>query len=389
MTDNVKNDFLKKIEWRFYSYLVQYQLAKYDDEIIGKEVSANHNTVAYLSTLRIDRIAREKKKALLKAEAQYTKSVSDELNQKVAEKMENIVNSEGLIQKKYIDLPAIIFGLIERLYMKSTSLSQLEFYINDVSWLNRQLIDTLKHPYFSKQLQKSRVKIDTLRSTLGILGEDNLKYFIPKYIVEQNIPKDSSFPLIGRKLFEHSLMTGSACYYLAKNSEKKVNPYVAYTSGLFHELGAIILFRMYLDTFEQVWQEELKLARENVQQKRFNTISKIEPCRKHLRKMFYEHSRRFTGIVAKDFYFERLPLGNVLERFCNRNPLDENGERDTISEYVDILEKANIYAEAQELFDVKLINEKNKAQLVLSKNISKEELTLLSSRNLKNFIEPN
>ena len=212
MTDNVKNDFLKKIEWRFYSYLVQYQLAKYDDEIIGKEVSANHNTVAYLSTLRIDRIAREKKKALLKAEAQYTKSVSDELNQKVAEKMENIVNSEGLIQKKYIDLPAIIFGLIERLYMKSTSLSQLEFYINDVSWLNRQLIDTLKHPYFSKQLQKSRVKIDTLRSTLGILGEDNLKYFIPKYIVEQNIPKDSSFPLIGRKLFEHSLMTGSACY---------------------------------------------------------------------------------------------------------------------------------------------------------------------------------
>lgn len=390
MTDNLKNDFLQKIEWRFYSYLVQYQLAKYDDDIIGKEVSANHNSVAYLSTLRVDRIAREKKKALLKAEIEYTKSISNELNQKVAEKMENVVNNESLIQKKYIEFPAIIFGLIEKLYMKSTSLSQLEFYINDISWLNRQLIDTLKHPYFSKQLQKSnRVKIDSLRSTLGILGEDNLKYFIPKYIVEQNIPKDSSFPLIGRKLFEHSLMTGTACFHLAKNSKLKINPYIAYTSGLFHELGAIILFRMYLDTFEQVWQEELKLARENIQQKRFNTISKIEPCRKHLRKMFFEHSRRFTGIVSKDFYFERLPLGKVLQRFCNRNSLDENGARDIISDYVDILEKANIYAEAEELFDVKLINEKNKAQLVLSKNITKEELVLLSSNNLKSFIEPN
>ena len=86
MTENLKNDFLQKIEWRFYSYLVQYQLAKYDDDIIGQEVSANHNSVAYLSTLRVDRIAREKKKALLKAEIEYTKSISNELNQKVAEK---------------------------------------------------------------------------------------------------------------------------------------------------------------------------------------------------------------------------------------------------------------------------------------------------------------
>ena len=65
MTNNTKNDFLQKIEWRFYSYLVKYQLAKYDDEIIGQEVSMNHNSAAYLSNLRVDRIAREKKKAAL------------------------------------------------------------------------------------------------------------------------------------------------------------------------------------------------------------------------------------------------------------------------------------------------------------------------------------
>lgn len=390
MTNNTKNDFLQKIEWRFYSYLVKYQLAKYDDEIIGQEVSMNHNSAAYLSNLRVDRIAREKKKVLLKAEIEYTQSISNELNQKVSERMESIISNESLIQKKYIDFPSIIFGLIEKLYMKSTSLSQLEFYVNDISWLNRQLIDTLKHPYFSKQLQKSsRVKIDSLRSTLGILGEDNLKYFIPKYIVEHNIPKDSSFPLIGRKLFEHSLMTGTACYLLADHSESKINPYIAYTSGLFHELGAIILFKMYLDTFEQIWQEELKLARENIQQKRFNTISKIEPCRKHLRKMFFEYSRKFTGIVAKEFYSDRLPIGKILQRFCDRNTLNKNGERDIISDYVDILEKANIYSEAQELLEVKLINENNKIQLVSSKNITKEELKLLSSYNLKSFIEPN
>lgn len=390
MTNNTKNEFFKKIEWRFYSYLVKYQLAKYDDDMIGEEVSLNYNSAAFLSNLRVDRIAREKKKALLKAEIEYTQSVSNELNQKVSERMEEIISNESLIQKKYIDFPAIIFSLIEKLYMKSTSISQLEFYINDISWLNRQLIDTLKHPYFSKQLKKSsRVKIDSLGSTLGILGEDNLKYFIPKHIIEQNIPKDSSFPLIGRKLFEHSLMTGTACYLLAKNSESKINPYIAYTTGIFHEIGAIILFRMYLDTFEQVWQEELKLARESIQQKRFNTISKIEPCRKHLRKMFFEHSRKFTGIVAKDFYFENLPIGKTLKRFCNQDPLDKNGERDIISDYVDILEKANIYAESQELFEVKLINEKNIAQLISSKNISQKELALLKSYNLKNFIEPN
>lgn len=385
--ENNKEEFLKKIEWRFYSYLVKYQLAKYDDDIVGKEISSSYNSSAYLSNLRIDRVARERKKALLEAEIRYTQSVSDDLNSIVQNRIEKIINDKDIIKKRYFDFPPILLSLLEKLYLKSTSISQLEFYINDVNWLSRFLTDTLKHPYFSKQLQRSKAKIDNLRSTLGILGEDNLKYFIPKYIIEHNIPKNDSFPLIGRKLFEHSLMTGNACFHLSKNSKSKTNPYIAYTTGVLHEIGAIILFRIYLDTFENVWNEELKKSREELNQKRFNTISKIEPCKKHLRKMFFEYSRKFTGIFFENLSFERLLIEEVIKRFCNKTVFNNEGQRDIISEYVEILEKANTYSESEELLEVKLINIKNKKQLVLSKNITKEELLLLSSKNLKNFIE--
>jgi hypothetical protein len=385
MNKNVKNDFMSKIEWRFYSYLVQYQLAKYDDDILGKEVSINHNSAPYLSTLRIDRIAREKKEVILREEANYKQKISDEINSKVFEKMENIVNNENLINNKYFQIPPILFTLIDKLYLKSTSISQLETYINNVQWLNRNLIDTIRIPYFAKQLQGSKAKIDTLRTTLGIMGENNLKYFIPKYIIEHNIPRDSSFPLIGRKIYEHSLMTGTACYHLATLNENKLNPHIAFTAGIFHEVGAIILFKMYTDIFEDVWREELHQSRDNLEQKRFNTISRIEPCRKRLRKIFYDHSRTFTKNIVRDFSFEKLPIKEILTRFCDRQPLNSEGLRDSVSEYVDILEKGNIYAESEELLQVKLITQKNKDQIVLSKNITKEELLLLSSQNLKNL----
>ena len=384
---DVKNNFLTQIEFRFYSYLVQYQLAKYDEEIIGKEVSNNHNSTPPLSTLRIDRVAKQKRKAIAEAEAAYKQKISDELNAKVSEKMEYTIQNEDLTEKKYFNFPPILFALIDRLYTKASSIAQLEFYINDVTWLQRQLIDTIRLPYFSKQLGSSRAKIDNLRSVLGIMGENNLKYFIPKYIIEHNIPKDSSFPLIGRKLFEHSLMTGTAAFHLASLSDNdKINPNVAYTVGLFHEVGAVILFKLYLETFEQVWQEELRKSRDDVDQKRYNTISKVEPCRKHLRKMFFEHSRRFTKSVVRDFTLERTPIQDILTRFCDKNPLNQEGQRDRFSEYVDILEKANIYSESQELFDVKLIEKKHKIQLVHSKNITKEELQMLHSKNLKSLI---
>lgn len=387
MNTNVKKDFLTQIEWRFYSYLVQYQLAKYDEDIIGKEVSNNHNSTPPLSTLRIDRVAKQKRAAVRKAEADYKQKISDELNEKVSLIMEDTINNNNLTEKKYFDFPPTLFALLDRLYLKSTSIAQLELYINDVYWLHRKLMDTIRLPYFSKQLGGSRAKIENLRSVLGIMGENNLKYFIPKYIIEHNIPKDSSFPLIGRKLFEHSLMTGTACFHLASLSDnKKINPNIAYTAGIFHEIGAVILFKLYLDTFEKVWQSELRQSREDINQKRYNTISKIEPCRKHLRKMFFKHSRRFTKSIVRDFTLERTPIKEILTRFCDKNPLNVDGEHDIISEYVDILEKGNIYAEAQELFDVKLIEKKHKIQLVHSKNITKKELKTLFSKNLKSLI---
>lgn len=378
-----EKEFYEKIEWKFYSYFVQYQLAKYDDDIMGQEVNTDHNAESFLSDLKIDRQAREKKEALIKASAQYKFSVSNEISNKVAEKVEELVKNEHLIKQKILDFPEIILVLLDKLYLKSSSFKDLEFLISNSSWLERMILDTIKQPFFSNQLSGRTQQTRTLRTAIGLIGESNLKLIVPKYICQHNIPKDSSFPLVGRKIYEHSIMTATAAYHLTSKFYPKLNPSIAYTAAIFHEIGTIMLFKLYLEVFDEIWKEELKNARENIDQKRFNAISKIEPSQKHMRKMFYENSRSFSKNIIQDLKFDRLPVQKILLRFCDRTILNENNEEDFISSYVSILEKANLYAEAQELFNVKLINKKHKDFLAQSIGLSEKELEVLNSKNLK------
>ena len=265
---NKKQEFIDKINYKFYSYFIKYQLAKYDTDILGEEINANHNTEMKLSSLKIDQEARARKIAIMKEEKLYKESVSNEISEKIIKTMERTLKKDNLIFSKLVHLPEILFVIIDKLYMKSTSLSSLGTIIGQQKWLERQLKDTIKIPHFSEQLRGSKVKVGGTRTIIGLVGENNLKLLIPSYIINYNIPKNDSFPLIGRKIYEHALSTANACYVLAEKDEK-LNPFVAYTAGFFHEIGTVALFKLYLNIFDLVWKAELKNARDKFDQKRF------------------------------------------------------------------------------------------------------------------------
>ncbi len=269
-----KEDYVNKIEWKFYSYFIKYQLAKYDEDIIGEEIKENHNETIKLSTLDIDKKARAKKEAAIKANMLYKKKVSEDISQKIILKMDYTLRSKDFLIKSNLIIPELLFVILDKLYIKSTTLSNLESLFTNVRWMEKMMLETIRDPFFSNQLKGSKVKIDQIRTVIGLLGDHNLKLLVPKFIISQYIPKDTSFPLIGRKIFEHSLMTANSSYHLINNNEKsKLNPFIAYTSGILHELGTISLFKVYLKVFDEVWKEELKEARDNLDQKRFNAIS--------------------------------------------------------------------------------------------------------------------
>jgi hypothetical protein len=382
--DNKKQDFIDKINFKFYSYFIKYQLAKYDENIIGQEVKANHNENFKLSSLEIDKIAREKKIAILEEEKKYKEKISKEISDKIVARMDITLNKEDLMFSKLVDLPEILFVLLDKLYLKSTTLSHLETIIGQQRWLERQFKETIKTPHFSKQLEGSNVKVDNIRTIIGLVGEMNLKLLIPSYIINYNIPKNDSFPLIGRKIYEHALSTANACYVLAQKQDK-VNPFIAYTAGFFHEIGTVALFKLYLNIFDIVWKEELKDARDKFNQKRFLAISHLEPSQKHMRDVFFHNSSKYTKNIVKDFNFERLPIKDILIRFSNKNKLNEDNEEDFISPYVDILDKANSFSEIKELHDVRLVNDNHFSHFLQFKNLNKEEITLLRKRSLKSI----
>ena len=381
-----KKDYIKKVEWKFYSYFIKYQLAKYDEDIIGEEIKENHNETIRLSTLDIDKQARERKEAIIKADADYKKSVSEEMAKKVIDRMEKTLKSEEFLRKSNLVLPEILFVILDKLYMKSTTLSHLESLFGNCRWLEKMILETIKEPFFANQLHGTRAKIDQLRTVIGLLGENNLKLLVPKYILSHFIPKDTAFPLIGRKIYEHSLMTANGSYHLINNDAKsKLNPFIAYTAGMLHELGTISLFKIYLKVFDDVWKEELQEARDKLDQKRFNAISKIEPSQKHMRTVFFENSRRYTKQIVETFNFERLPIQQVLLRFCDEQRLNEDGEEDLVTQYVDILTKSNRFAEGKELSSVNLINTKHFKQYLSFNKLNRDNVEHIAKHNLKSI----
>ena len=85
----------------------------------------------------------------------------------------------------------------------------------------------------------------------------------------------------------------------------------------------------------------------------------------------------------KGFNFERLPIKEILLRFCNGNNLNENNEIDLISKYVNVITKANDFATIKELHEVRLINDKHLNHYLSFKNFKKDDLELLRTKSLK------
>ncbi|MBQ4800335.1 HDOD domain-containing protein [Pseudoalteromonas sp. MMG006] len=353
-----------------------------------------HQQIGFIHTLDIDYGEPMKQRTLLQVEvaAQQKRQQSSTAHHKyraqASEQLHKVI--ETVILKKLEDMDAVIHStigiedgiasILDILAVKSASVGRLEPLVNDLSWLGRELITLVNLPYYRNQRCKNTsVKVDSPSLALRYIGLDNLQLVIPTFAVRHWMPHSTEpFPLLKRRLRDSAMANAIAAQKIAELN--KVNPIHAFTLGMLLDVGRIALVRLYLKTFEQVWQRKVQLARQEQQKDLHTALLELKPDPLFLTTLLSNKSIAVSAKVIEQMAFKYLPFKGVMQQLVHG--VDKNDEMLPLT---DIMLKARCYSHYLNLKEHQLI-EPDEIQAWFSHfKFTKTELKTLQTSNFTNL----
>jgi hypothetical protein len=278
---------------------------------------------------------------------------------------------EAAIEKKQADLEQLYYEVVgiqdtvptilDILAVRSASVGRLEPLVNDLSWLGRDLVSLVNLPQYRKQSAKgTAVKVDSPALALRYLGLENLQLVIPTFAARHWMPHATDpFPLLKRKLRDLSMSTAIAARQIAEESD--VNPQHAFTLGMLVDVGKVAVTRLYLRTFEQVWQNKVMIAREKNHKDLHTALMELSPDPLFLRNLLLHESPRLSAQLIEKMEFRYLPFNAVMEELIAFD--SELGVFDALMPLTKTIKQAQGYAQYQQLKESHLI-EDDEAQML-------------------------
>lgn len=350
--------------------------------------------IGYIHTLEIDYGAPIKQRTLLEVELaaqakrqksstahhKYRAQASEQLHQVIEDAMNKQLADIDNVIHETIGIEDNVPAILDILSVKSASVGRLEPLVNDLSWLSRELVTFVNLPYYRKQRNKhTSVKVDNPSLALRYIGLDNLKFVVPTFAVRHWMPHSTEpFPLLKRRLRDSSMACAIAAQELAKLNG--VNEIHAFTLGMLLDVGKIALVRLYLRTFELVWQRKVTLAREEQQKDLHTALLELKPDPLFLSTLLSEHSLKVTEKVIDKMAFRFLPFKFAMEQLTM--PLAKG---DSLLPLTQVLQKACCYSQYITLVEHQLVESDEAALWFEFFNFTKSELNQLEKTNFQNF----
>jgi hypothetical protein len=278
---------------------------------------------------------------------------------------------EAAIDKKKEDLEQLYYEVVgiqdtvptilDILAVRSASVGRLEPLVNDLSWLGRDLVSLVNLPQYRKQSAKgTAVKVDSPALALRYLGLENLQLVIPTFAVRHWMPHATDpFPLLKRKLRDLSMSTAIAARQIAEVTD--VNPQHAFTLGMLVDVGKVAVTRLYLRTFDQVWQNKVMIAREKNHKDLHTALMELSPDPLFLRNLLLHESPLLSAQLIEKMAFRYLPFNAVMEELIAFDT--ELGEFDALMPLTKTIKQAQGYAQYLQLKESHLIEE-DEAQML-------------------------
>lgn len=372
-TEGGSNDPALRLEKRFINYLISFPFArKARSKADGVDEEAKEQLRQLLEVERLNYEERDRK---AQARQRYADKISDELHETVYHRALETIEDGDYIRERLIPLPDNLPELLDTLSLRAASMRRIESLVQGMDWFYTGLLRTVNQPPFIDR--NKQVKIDNLRVAMSFVGTENLRLLAPAYIMQNWLPPGTQpFTLFRRKVWEHALGTATAAHNIAVERQLR-DPVLAYTMGMFHELGKIALTKLYLRLFDDVQRE---LAMESVNDhspERHNALIKLKPDERFLRDLMLEKDKQVSYLVAEGWGLKRVPVSQHLLSFTQSNGTTYD------SEYASVLAQANAYCEFRMLRDVDLATLDEGKHLLNKYGVTADTVARLNKVNLK------
>jgi HD-like signal output (HDOD) protein len=332
--------------------------------------------IAQRTMLEVEIAAAEKRQQTSTSHHKYIAKASIHLHQIIESSIESQIADIDNIYHEVVGIQDSVPTILDLLAVKSASIGRLEPLVNDLPWLGRDLVSLVNLPQYRKQ-KGTVIKVDTPALALRYLGLENLQMVIPTFAMRHWMPHSTEpFPLLKRKLRDMSMSTAIAAKELAPLYGVKEQH--AFTLGMLVDAGKIALTRLYLHTFEKVWQEKVRIARDKSHKDLHTALLELGPDPLFLRHLLLERAPTLSRTLIEKMAFRYLPFHATMEEFtAGYLPTTTKNVTDPLP-LTEVVRKAHGYAQYLSLKDSQLI-EPDEAQVwFLHLGLSQEEQKILA-----------
>lgn len=376
-TEGGSKDPAFRLEKRFINYLISFPFArKSRDKADGVD---NEVQEQKRRLLQVEQINYDERERLARARQRYQDRISDELHENIYRRILEQLDDRDFVREKLIPLPDRLPDLLDILSTKAASMRRIEDTVQGMDWFHNGVLKTVNQPPFIDQRRNgNKVKLENLRTAMSFMGSENLRLLTPAYIMQHWLPPSTQpFTLFRRKVWEHCLGTAIIAQAIAETRKLK-DPVLAYTLGMFHELGKVALTKLYLRVFDDVQREMAMESINDSSPDRHSALVNITPDERFLRNLMLEQDKRVSYIVSEGWGLQRVPISQHLQNF---HQASSKAEFD--SEYAKILAQANAFCEFRMLREVELATVEEGSHLLKRYDVDAGLVAELNTLNLK------
>ncbi len=364
---------------RFHDLLLGHDFAKRQLGFIHTLDLEYGEPMPSRTLLEVEVHAEKKRNQQHSKQSKYHAEVSADLHQQIEADIFEKLNDLDYIYYEVSKIQDAVPTIMDILAVKSASVGRLDPLVKDLTWLGSDLLKLINLPQYRQDKDpKKSVKVDNPSLALRYLGIENLKFVIPTFALQHWTPHSTQpFRLLKRKLWENGMASAICARELAQMHD--LNPYQAFTLGMFHDVGKIALARLYLHTFEQIWQDNVTQARDDHDKDRHTALISLSPDPLFLRNLMLEQSYELSKRLLEKMAFRYLPLSGFMAELHNiSEPRD-------MSPMGRVVAKAICFAQYKKLKEHGLVEPDEVKKWFTHMQFSRLELKNLSSISLTNL----
>jgi hypothetical protein len=373
-------DIIDEIQHRFYNLLIGLEMAQEvagfdDDKKVKFEQTEQSNSRREL--LRVEKIAIRDKDLNERSEANFNNSISDKIHDEIILRLEEQLKDHDYLYEKLLNVHEKFPEVIDIMSVRAASTSRIESAISPIQWLQADLLKMVNMPKYRKTDKRGKVvAIDNLRVALNFLGVDNLKMVVPSLALRRWIPQITDpYPEIKGRLWEHAIGSSMACKRIAEVSELPASH--AFTLGMLHEVGTLIVVKLYFRLFDQVLQDAMKEAHDEKLRDEYTALTKITPSGNFLQKIMRKYSLSASQQIIHQMGLKRVFIANAMEEFATGLALQK------MSPMGQVLAQGDAYNKYRMLKSYKLIQMDEAKQYLRLFRMPPGALSVLKSTDLR------